>query len=158
MNMLDCQIFSLGHQYRVIGRDPEAWLSSYQGVAFLPLNKERGEFVVIFNYSNDLVVLRNASCKDVLAFRGRFYAVFLNGDVFVIDPYSLVATPLNPAQPMRSVNYLVQSGNDELFLVEATIPEAEVIMFSRLTCRASRLDEEAGEWVVVSDFGDRILF
>ncbi|KAL1204550.1 F-box/kelch-repeat protein [Cardamine amara subsp. amara] len=60
--------------------------------------------------------------------------------------------------PFRSQKYLVPSGNEELFLVEGTIPDADVIDFGRLTCRVSRLDEEAREWVVVSDLGDRVLF
>ncbi|XP_020885162.1 F-box/kelch-repeat protein At1g64840 [Arabidopsis lyrata subsp. lyrata] len=47
MNMLDCQILSLGHQYRLIGWKPK----DYRGVAFLPLKKKgrEGEFVVILN-------------------------------------------------------------------------------------------------------------
>ncbi|XP_010472489.1 PREDICTED: F-box/kelch-repeat protein At1g64840-like [Camelina sativa] len=173
MNMLDCQIISLGHQYRVIGWDPESWTSPYRGVALLPLNKEGGgeDFVVILNFTNDLVVFRSeetrwvrlgkitdTSCQKVLTFRGRFYAAYLNGDIFVIDPYSLEATLMNPADHFSSINYLVQSGNDELFLVEATIPQAEVVEVSRLTCRVSSLDEDAGEWDVVSDFEDRVLF
>ncbi|CAH8263654.1 unnamed protein product [Arabidopsis lyrata] len=173
MNMLDCQILSLGHQYKMISWDPHSLATRFRGVAVLPLNKEEGGggFVVLIGYSHDLLVLKSAerrwmrlektsiaTCSGIVTFRGRFYAFFLNGDIFVIDPYSLEATPLMPLQPLSSINYLVQSGNDELFLVEATLPDAEVIEFSRLTCRVSRLDEEAGVWVVVSDIGDRVFF
>lgn len=99
MNMLDCQILSLGHQYRMIGWEPK----DYRGVAFLPLNKEgEREFVVLLNYSNVLLVLRSAEmrwkrleniaealCSDLVTFRGRFYAAFLTRKIVVIDPYSL---------------------------------------------------------------------
>ncbi|CAL9233904.1 unnamed protein product [Arabidopsis halleri] len=175
MNTLDCQILPLGHQYRMIGWNPEAWSSAYRGVAVLPLNKEGGggggEFVVLLNYTSVLLVLRSAemrwmrlekipdaSCWDLFTFRGRFYAVFLNGKIFVIDPYSLEVTPLMPSKPLNSSNYLVPSGDDELFLVEKIIPVSGLLNFFRLACRVSRLDEEAGEWVVVSDLGDRVLF
>ncbi|KAG7567857.1 Reverse transcriptase domain [Arabidopsis thaliana x Arabidopsis arenosa] len=50
-------------------------------------------------------------------------------------------------------NYLIPSGNDEFFLVEKfnPIPDADILDFNQFTCRVSRLDEEAGTWVVVSD-------
>lgn len=101
-----------------------------------------------------------ADCSDILTFRGRFYVVFLNGDIFVIDPYSLEATPLMPPEVLNpgSCNYLVPCGNDELFLVVVIIPRSSVLDFGKLTCRVSKLDEEAGEWVEVSDLGDRVLF
>ncbi|KAG7567610.1 hypothetical protein ISN45_Aa04g004640 [Arabidopsis thaliana x Arabidopsis arenosa] len=168
MNMLDCQILSLGHQYRLIRWEP----NGYRGVAFLPLNKEgrEGEFVVILNYINVLMVLTSAEmkwkrlenvpyaiCSDLVTFRGRFYASFLSRKTFVIDPYSLEVTLLMPS-PHKQLNYLVASGNDELFLVEVTIPNFEVIDFSRFTCIVSRLDEEAGKWVEVTDLEDRVLF
>ncbi|CAL9233769.1 unnamed protein product [Arabidopsis halleri] len=154
MNILDCQILSLGHQYRMIGCIPK----DCGGVSFLPLNKE-GEFVVlILNCTNVWLVLRSAemrwmelkelstaACRELFTFRGRFYASFFNGDKFVIDPSSLEATPLTPH---NESNFLVPSGNDELFLVKTDFP----------TCRVSRLDEEAGKWVEVSDLGDRVLF
>ncbi|XP_010429470.1 PREDICTED: F-box/kelch-repeat protein At1g64840-like [Camelina sativa] len=171
MNMLDCQIIPLGHQYRMIGWDPEAWTSAYRGVALLPLNKQGGGFVVLLNYTKVLLVLTSgemrwmrvkkfsdASCWDLFIFRGRFYAVFLNGEIFVIDPCSLEATPLKPSQLLNSSNYLVPSGDDELFLVEKIVPRYGELDYFRLVCRVSRLDEEAGEWVVVSDLGDRVLF
>ncbi|KAG7567861.1 hypothetical protein ISN45_Aa04g006990 [Arabidopsis thaliana x Arabidopsis arenosa] len=175
MNILDCQIVPLGYQYRMMGWDPEDWATDYRGVAFLPLNKEGGgeEFVVLLNYTKNLYVLRStemrwmklkvtsdASCSDLVAFRGRFYAAFLNGDIFIFDPYSMQRTPLVPSEPRRSSNYLIPSGNDELFLVEKfnPFPECGRIDFKRFICRVSRLDEEAGKWVVVSDLGDRVLF
>ncbi|KAG7567515.1 F-box-like domain superfamily [Arabidopsis thaliana x Arabidopsis arenosa] len=155
MNILDCQIFSLGHQYRMIGCNPK----DCGGVTFLPLNKEGGEFVVLLlNYTNVWLALRSAemrwrelkelstaACRELFTFRGRFYASFFNGDKFVIDPSSLEATPLTPH---NESNFLVPCGNDELFLVKTDFP----------TCRVSRLDEEAGKWVEISDLGDRVLF
>ncbi|CAL9234177.1 unnamed protein product [Arabidopsis halleri] len=168
MSMLDCQILSLGHQYRLIGWEPK----DYRGVAFLPLNKEgrEGEFVVILNYTNVLMVLTSAEmkwkrlenvpyaiCSDLVTFRGRFYASFLSKNTFVIDPYSLEVTLLMPS-PQKQLNYLVASGNDELFLVEVTIPNFDVIDFSRFTCIVSRLDEGGGKWVEVTDLGERVLF
>ncbi|CAH8263652.1 unnamed protein product [Arabidopsis lyrata] len=168
MNMLDCQILSLGHQYRLIGWEPK----DYKGVAFLPLNKEgrEGEFVVILNYTNVLMVLTSAEmkwkrlenvpyaiCSDLVTFRGRFYASFLSRNTFVIDPYSLEVTLLIPS-PHKQLNYLVASGNDELFLVEVTIPNFEVIDFSRFTCIVSRLDEEDSKWIEVTDLGNRVFF
>ncbi|CAH8263655.1 unnamed protein product [Arabidopsis lyrata] len=171
INTLDCQVLSLGHQYRMIGCNPKY----YKGVAFLPLNKFGGgeEFVVLLNYTKTLLVLRSiemrwmlleipsyGSCSDLITFRGRFYAAFSNHDIFAIDPYSLEATPLMPSEALLdcgSVNDLVPSGNDELFLVEKIIPRTGVIYLYRLTLRLSRLDEEAGKWVEVSEIGDRLL-
>ncbi|KAG7572073.1 hypothetical protein ISN44_As09g004710 [Arabidopsis suecica] len=175
MNIIDCQIVPLGYQYRMIGWDPEDWATDYRGVAFLPLNKEGGggEFVVLLNYTKNLYVLRStemrwmklkvtsdASCSDLVAFRGRFYAAFLNGDIFIFDTYTMQRTPMMPSEPLRSSNYLIASGNDELFLVEKfnPFPNCGRIDFKRFICRVSRLDEEAGKWVVVSDLGDRVLF
>ncbi|KAL1224707.1 F-box/kelch-repeat protein [Cardamine amara subsp. amara] len=60
--------------------------------------------------------------------------------------------------PLVSQNYLIPSGNDELFLVENLKPFPEDDDLNRFTCRVSKLDEEAGKWVEVSDLGDRILF
>ncbi|KAG7567514.1 F-box domain [Arabidopsis thaliana x Arabidopsis arenosa] len=161
MNMLDYKIFHLGYQYRMIGCNPD----DYKGVAFLPLNKEGGEFVVLLNYSSFLLVLTSAemrwkrlenvlffACLHLVTFRGRFYATFHSGKTVVIDPYSLEVTFLLPS-PRTPVHYLVPSSNDDLFLVEVIFQTV-----GKLTCRVSRLDEEAGQWVEVSDLGDRVLF
>ncbi|KAG7567860.1 hypothetical protein ISN45_Aa04g006980 [Arabidopsis thaliana x Arabidopsis arenosa] len=123
---------SSGYQYRMIGWDP----------------KERRRYY------------RDYQCMELVTFRGKFYAAFLTGKIVVIDPYSLEVTPLMPSQPLRSIDYLIPSGNDDLFLVEHfnPIPDADVLDFSRFTCRVSRLDEETGTWVVVSDLIDRVLF
>uniref|UniRef100_A0A1J3K3Z4 F-box/kelch-repeat protein n=1 Tax=Noccaea caerulescens TaxID=107243 RepID=A0A1J3K3Z4_NOCCA len=171
MSVLDCQILPLGYQYRMIGYDPQSLATSFRGVAFLPLSKEGGEFVVLIGYSHDFLALRSTEmkwmrvekpskggCKDIVTFRGKFYAVFINGDVCVIDPYSLEATSLMPSERLTSNNYLVPAGNDELFLVERIYSRYTALYLSKLACRVSRLDEEAGEWVVVSDLGDRVLF
>ncbi|KAG7571989.1 F-box domain [Arabidopsis suecica] len=164
MNMLDYQIIPLGHKYRL-------FTSETHRMAFLPLDKEGrgGEFVVLltYMYPKYLLVLTSAdmrwkqlqnipiaSCFDVVTFRGRFYASFYSNNIFVIDPYSLKVTPLFPKP--QNLHYLVPSGNDELFLVEKIISlNAD---FSKLPCRVSKLDEEAGKWVAVSDLGDRLLF
>ncbi|CAL9233901.1 unnamed protein product [Arabidopsis halleri] len=173
INILDYQIIPLGYLYRMIGWEERR--RSYRGVAFLPLNKEgQGrEFVVLLNYSKVLLVLKSAEmrwkrltnvpdyqCMELVTFRGKFYAAFLTGKIVVIDPYSLEVTPLMPSQPLHSIDYLIPSGNDDLFLVEHfnPIPDADVLDFSRFTCRVSRLDEETGTWVVVSDLIDRVLF
>ncbi|EOA27221.1 hypothetical protein CARUB_v10023331mg [Capsella rubella] len=171
MNMLDCQILPLGYQYRMVGRNPEEMT-----IAFLPLNKDEGgeageEFVVLLSYSSYLLMLTsaemrwmwlsnipNASCSELVTFRGRFYLAFLNGDICVFDPCSLEATDLMPSQPLRSSNYLISSGNDELFLVEIIGPYPLGLAFGRFTCRVSRLDEEASKWVEVRDLGNRALF
>ncbi|CAH8335762.1 unnamed protein product [Eruca vesicaria subsp. sativa] len=173
MNIHNTQVFPLGHQYRIIGWDAESWSTKYKGVAFLPLNKEGEEFVILLNYSMDLLVLRssemrwmcltetsNAQCCHLLAFRGRFYATFINGDFFIFDPYTLKRTPFSPSPPLRSSKYLVQAGDDELLLVEKfnPFPGAEVLNFNRFTCRVSRLDNEADKWVEITDLGDRVLF
>ncbi|CAN7017923.1 unnamed protein product [Brassica oleracea var. botrytis] len=172
LNIRNSQVFPLGHQYRIMGWDPESWTTKYKGVAFLPLNEE-GEFVVLLNYTMDLLVLRSsemrwmrlketsdASCCHLVAFRGRFYAIFLSGDLYIFDPYSLKRTPFSPTPPLRSGKYLVQSGDDELLLVENfnPFPEAEILDFNRFTCRVSRLDNEADKWVEITDLGDRVLF
>ncbi|CAH8263419.1 unnamed protein product [Arabidopsis lyrata] len=164
MNMLDCQILPLGFQYRIIGWDPEE-----QTTVFLPLNKDGREFVVLLNYSYLLLALTsaemrwklvmdvpNTSCTELVTFRGRFYAAFLHGEVCVIDPCSLEAASLMPSEPLCSSNYLIPSGNDELFLVEVIVPMG--LTFNRFKCRVSRLDEKAGKWVVVRDLGDRVFF
>ncbi|KAF8053057.1 hypothetical protein N665_1469s0008 [Sinapis alba] len=169
MKMNDCQIFPLGHQYRIFGWTPK----DYRGVAFLPLYKEGrgGEFVVLLNYSyGKLMVLTSVEmkwkrfenlpktlCSNVVTFRGRFYVSFLTRKTVVIDPHSLAVTDLMPL-PQSDLNFLVPSGDDELFLVEVMVPESEELDFNRLTCNISRLDEEAGKWVKVSDLGDRVLF
>jgi len=143
----------------------------YRGVAFLPLDKKgrEGEFVVILNYTNVLMVLTSAEmkwkrlenvpyaiCSDLVTFRGRFYASFLRRNTFVIDPYSLEVTLLTPS-PQKPLKYLVVSGNDELFLVEVSILNFDVIGFSRFTCIVSGLDEEGGKWVEVTDLGNRVF-
>ncbi|CAH2061187.1 unnamed protein product [Thlaspi arvense] len=53
---------------------------------------------------------------------------------------------------------MVPSGNDELFLVERIIIRNGVLCFSKLACRVSKLDEKAGEWVVVTDLEERVFF
>ncbi|CAH8263650.1 unnamed protein product [Arabidopsis lyrata] len=71
INMLDCQI--------------------QISVAFLMRNKDGGEIVV---FLMQLKKISNSSCHDLVTFRGRFYAVFLNGNMFVIDRYSLEVNDL----------------------------------------------------------------
>ncbi|ESQ46479.1 hypothetical protein EUTSA_v10000460mg, partial [Eutrema salsugineum] len=156
MNILDCQILPLGYQYRMVGWDPESLTRKFRCVAFLPLNREGG--------GEEFVRISTAVCSDIVTFRGRFYVDFLNGDTFVFDPYCLEATPLMPSEIPNcgSSNFLVPCGNDELFLVQKIIPRlmrnTDVLYFSRLTLTVSRLDEEACEWVEVSDLGNRVLF
>ncbi|KFK32614.1 hypothetical protein AALP_AA6G266900 [Arabis alpina] len=53
MIMLDCQIFSLGYQCKMICWNPQRLKTIYRCVAFLPLNKE--EFAVICYYSTTLL-------------------------------------------------------------------------------------------------------
>jgi len=127
---------------------------------------------VLLSYSNVLMALRSsemkwmrvakiskASCSDLVSFRGRFYAVFLDREIVVIDPYSLDVTPLMPLQSLRSLKFLVPSGDDEIFLVELIIPPSGVLDFGRFKCRVSRLDdEEDAKWVEVTNLGDRVLF
>ncbi|CAA7033031.1 unnamed protein product [Microthlaspi erraticum] len=100
------------------------------------------------------------SCWDLVTFRGQFYASFCNGSIVVIDPFSLDVTLTIPSSlPSVLINWLVPCGNDELFLVEIIGPPTfEFEDFSQLPCRVSRLDEEAGKWVVVAHVGDRVLF
>lgn len=159
----------------MVGYDPNSLETSYRGVAFLEVNKENGEFVVLIGYAHDILALRStemrwsrvddcsrADCSDIVTFRGKFYAVFINGDVFAIDPYTLKTTPLRPPNipGCGRCNYLVPYGDDdddELYLVERIIVRNQVLSFTKLTCRVSVLDVEAGEWVVVSDLGDRVL-
>ncbi|CAF2279814.1 F-box/kelch-repeat protein At1g64840-like [Brassica napus] len=168
MKMNDCQIFPLGHQYKMFGWE----LKDYRGVAFLPLYKEGrgGEFVVLLNYYyGKLMVLTSVEmkwkrfeklsetlCSNVVTFRGRFYVSFLSRRTVVgIDPHSLEVTDLMPL-PQSGLNFLVPSGDDELFLVEVMVPSGD-FDFNRFTCNVSRLDEKAGKWVKVSDLGDRVL-
>ncbi|XP_019098401.1 PREDICTED: F-box/kelch-repeat protein At1g64840-like, partial [Camelina sativa] len=165
LNMLDCQIIPLGHQYRMIG-----W--NLSSMAILPLNKEdkRGQFVVLLNTSRYLLVLTSVEmrwkrlegvptsyCTGLITFKGRFYANFLSKQIVVIDPYSLEVTLLFPS-PQEIAPYLVLSGNDELFLVEVRFPPFGVSDISRFTCRVCRLDEEAGTWAEVNDLGDCVFF
>ncbi|CAA7047921.1 unnamed protein product [Microthlaspi erraticum] len=58
--------------------------------------------------------MSDASCSGLVTFRGRFYAVFLDGDIIGIDPYSRKATPLVQAcflfhQGMMSFSWLRKS-------------------------------------------------
>ncbi|CAA7032990.1 unnamed protein product [Microthlaspi erraticum] len=166
MNILDCQILSLGHQYRLKNWNPDAVETSITSVAFVPLNTEGGgEFGVLLYFKGDLLVLTTRaemkwkllenvprkSCMSLATFRGRFYASFFYGRTVVIDPYSLDVTLLIHSELEGFYKHLVPSGNDELFLVDEllTIPAA---------CRVSRLDEENGKWVEVTDVGGRVLF
>ncbi|XP_010429395.1 PREDICTED: F-box/kelch-repeat protein At2g24250-like [Camelina sativa] len=170
MNMIDCQIIPLGHEYRMMGRPLSC-------VAFLPLDKERGggAFVVLVTYRLCLLVLtsaemrwkrlsniRGASSWDVVTFRGRFYASRSSCTTFVIDPYSLEVTLLSPVhlRVPHEIYYLVPCGDDELFLVEGTYPAVDGLDLdiSQLTFRVRRLDEEACTWVEVNNLGDRVLF
>ena len=83
--------------------------------------------------------LSDATCDDLVTFSGRFYAIFLNGDVFAFDPHFLELTPLKPLELLNccSCNSLVPSGDDELFLVEKIIPpNGGRLYLSRLTLRA----------------------
>ncbi|CAH8367112.1 unnamed protein product [Eruca vesicaria subsp. sativa] len=170
LNVVDCQVFPLGHQCRMFSWDVEEWRTrNYRGVAF---KEGAGESIVLLNFTNSLFMLRSCemswvqlkklsdtSCEDIVPFRGKFYANLFNRDLFVIDPYSLDEIPLMPLQPLRSVKYLVPTGNDdELFLVEKILPPTGVLDLSRLACRVSKLDDEAGTWVEVSDVGGRVLF
>ncbi|CAH8263333.1 unnamed protein product [Arabidopsis lyrata] len=158
MNMLDCQVLALGHQYRIPG-----W--NCNRVAFLLLDKKekRGEFIVLINCISDLMVLASVEmrwkqlkyiphdlCKDVLTFRGRFYATFISGKIVAIDPYSLEVTLLLPS-PKVPVPYLVPSGNDELFLVEP------IVVNSRSTYRVSRLDEKAGNLIAFTKKAGNVI-
>ncbi|XP_013633256.1 PREDICTED: F-box/kelch-repeat protein At1g64840-like [Brassica oleracea var. oleracea] len=161
---------NIGHQYRMIGCDAK----EYRGVAVLPLNKEgEGDFVVLLNCTSVLMVLRSnemrwrrfqtlstATCDDLVTFRGRFYALFVNGDVSGFDPHFLELTPLVRLELLNCgwSTSLVPSGDDELFLVEKIIPHnGNALDFARLTLRVCRLDVEAGQWVVVKDIGDCVF-
>ncbi|KAF8053055.1 hypothetical protein N665_1469s0006 [Sinapis alba] len=172
LNIADCQIIPLGYMCRMVGYDPNSLATSYRGVAILPLDKEKGEFIVLIGYAHHILALRStkmswmrldntsrADCRDIVTFRGKFYAVFINGDVFAIDPYTLETTPLRPPEiaGCGRFNYLVPYGDEELYLVERIIVRSGVLSFTKLACRVSVLDEEVGEWVVVSDLGDRVL-
>ncbi|XP_010429466.1 PREDICTED: F-box/kelch-repeat protein At1g64840-like [Camelina sativa] len=161
VSLHDCEILPMWqHQYRMVGWDPKECNTYYRGVACLPLNKEGGggeEFVVLVNYFKVLLVLSSTEmrwkrlmnipdypCTDLVTFRGRFYAVFFTGKIVSIDPYSLEVKNLMPSSPYKTLDYLIPSGDDELFLVEAT-------------SRVSKLDEEAGRWVEITDLGDHVL-
>lgn len=128
----------------MVGYDPDSLATRYRGAAILPL---KGEFVVLIGYAHDMLVLRStemywkrlyntseADCSDIVTFRGKFYAVFINGDVFAIDPYTLETTALTPPEiaDCGRCNYLVPYGDDELYLVERIIVRNGVLCFSKL--------------------------
>ncbi|CAA7033033.1 unnamed protein product [Microthlaspi erraticum] len=93
----------------------------------------------------------------LVAFRGKFYAS-LPGEVLVIDPYSLDVTLTIPSSlPLEIVSCLVPSGNDELFQVKVIASPTGEVYLGQAILRVSKLDEEAGKWVVVTDIGDRVL-
>ena len=87
LNVLDCQIFPLGHQCRMIGWDLEEWrTTNYRGVAFLPLNN--GELIVLLNFTKSLFMSRSAvmrwiqlkkfsdaSCEERVPFRGEPFSI-----------------------------------------------------------------------------------
>ncbi|KAJ0234667.1 hypothetical protein HA466_0272380 [Hirschfeldia incana] len=82
--------------------------------------------------------------------------------MFAIDPYMLETTPLISQEILDCgrCNYLVPYGYDdeeEIYLVERIIVRNGALCFSKLVCKVSVLDEEDGEWVVVSDLGDHVL-
>ncbi|EOA27287.1 hypothetical protein CARUB_v10023404mg [Capsella rubella] len=174
MNMLGCQIISLGHQYRLIYVSDSKMPRGYGGMAYLPLEvRGKREFVVVVIYNRYVLALQSEdmqwmpvnrttwdACESIVSFRGKFYAVLGNGDICVIDPYSLLGTPLLPSIPYNSFKYLVPSGDDELFLVEKILPVNYRLVddLNNLPCRVRRLDEATGTWVVVSDLGGRVLF
>ncbi|CAA7032987.1 unnamed protein product [Microthlaspi erraticum] len=165
MNILDCQMLSLGYEYRLKNWSPDGEKTTLRNLAFLPLNKEGGgEFGVLLYFKGDLLVLTTRAemkwkllenvpkkpCTSLATFRGRFYASFYDRTSVVIDPDSLDVTLLIHSELVGFYKHLVPSGIDELFLVEEflTTPAA---------CRVSRLDEETGKWVVVTDIGGRVL-
>ncbi|CAH2061185.1 unnamed protein product [Thlaspi arvense] len=185
VNMVDCEVFSMSHQYRMICWDPKGLKTIYKHVAYLPLHKKgegesvvlggckkylplhkngEGEFVVLRGCKKYLLFLTSAErkwkrfkegwvCTSVVTFRGKFYVTILSKGVFVIDPYTMKATQLMPSPGVSGANYLVPSGNDELFLVERL-----VISAGRITCRVFRMDEEVGGWVAATDLGGGVLF
>ncbi|CAF1861315.1 BnaC04g36680D [Brassica napus] len=173
MNMRDGQVFPLGHQYRISCDSKD-----YRTVAFLQLNQEgREEFIVLLGFGRFFLALRSFEMKwklvmgfrtpssdDIVTFRSRFYVTVRDTSMtmmytFRIDPFSLRMTPLMPMKPVGSLKYLVPCGNDdELFMVEKFLCFSNVLDFCRLTCKVSRLQEETGIWVEVSDLGDRVLF
>ncbi|CAH8367115.1 unnamed protein product [Eruca vesicaria subsp. sativa] len=179
VNLRDCQILPLGHQYRMIGCD-----SRYcRGLAFLPLNKEgREEFIVLLGFSRFLLLLRSSEmkwkpaldlerveihivCHDIVTFKRRFYATgryktTISSLVLTlrIDPFSFQVNSILPAKSC-SLKYLVTCGNDEeLFLVEKENYCSDELKLTQFSCRVSRLQEEPDHWVKVSDLGDRVLF
>ncbi|XP_019093380.1 PREDICTED: F-box/kelch-repeat protein At2g24250-like [Camelina sativa] len=127
VNMRDCQIIPLGHKYRLID-----WETSH--VAFLPVDKEgggEGEFVVLRSCYTDFMVFASVEKRWKRLKRDD------HGECSNID----------------RVHFLVPCGDDELFLVGTVIPSDDgVSEFNRLTCRVSRLDEEAGTWVELRSF------
>ncbi|ESQ28712.1 hypothetical protein EUTSA_v10019678mg [Eutrema salsugineum] len=169
MNMFSWHIVSMGHRYQISCLDPQGMRITYRVVAFLQLNNEVGSgFIVICNFLNTLLVLTSIEmkwkqvenipgcpCLNLVSFRGRFYASF-ERDIFVIDPYSLEATPLRPSEHRDFSNCLVPCGSDEFFLVRETVNHVGPV--GKLAIKVSRLDAEAGRWVEVSDLGDRVLF
>ncbi|CAA7032986.1 unnamed protein product [Microthlaspi erraticum] len=140
INMLDCQILSLGHQYRLINWSPEGVKTTTTSVACLPLNKERRmEFVVLVNYQGALFVLTSGAKRKWKLLENNncgYRSLFPGRD----SPDSIGASRIFPT-----------SGNDELLLLDD-------LQRSRAACRLSRLDEEEGKWVEVTDLGDRVLF
>ncbi|KAL0741226.1 hypothetical protein Bca4012_082739 [Brassica carinata] len=181
MSVRDGQILPLGQHYKMIGCDAK----DYRSLAFLQLHKEgrEEEFIVLLGFRSYYLALRSSEMKwklvtglrapssdDIVTFRRRFYVTFRHTTTnrmytFRIDPFSLCVTrltplkPLKPLKPVTSLKYLVPCGNDEeLFMVEKFISFSSLFDFSRFTCRVSRLHEETGVWVEVSDLGDRVLF
>nr|VDD13002.1 unnamed protein product [Brassica oleracea] len=172
MNMRDGQIFPLGHQYRISCDSKD-----YRSLAFLPLHKEgREEFIVLLSFSRIFLALRSSEMKwklvmgfkapsseNIVTFRGMFYvtirASMTTICTFSIDPFSLHLSHVLPLNHVGSLIYLVPCGNDEeLFMVKKFISYSNVSDFSRFTCRVSRPHEETGQWLEVSDLGDRVLF
>ncbi|KAL0741225.1 hypothetical protein Bca4012_082738 [Brassica carinata] len=97
MNMRDCQILPLGHQYRMIGGD----CKGYRRLAFLQLHKEgREEFIVLLGFRRFFLALRSSEMKwklvkgfialssyDIVTFRGRFYISFRNTTMNMVVIY-----------------------------------------------------------------------
>ncbi|KAG5530113.1 hypothetical protein RHGRI_030474 [Rhododendron griersonianum] len=119
---------------------------------------------------------RDKKYSDLINFKGKIYALSLEGDFLVIDSSLNIteySTPLDP--PARNRKYLVEScgelwllnsrwivppTNDDRFHLMTETWEIAKFAWNEIAIwfLVFKLNEEEHKWVEVPDHGDRILF
>jgi hypothetical protein len=146
-----------------------------------PLKNKNFIALAILNHSNILVYCKNGDqswsfvhvarffCEDVIYYNDLFYAVDKNGAIAVCDvngasPTVSVIRP--PLQLGGDMQYLVNSGDDELLLVtryvdlqyDETDPYVPSEFYKTVGFEVFRMNWSEPRWERVTSLGDRMFF